>query len=492
MKLDKDMRTGRRFLGLAALLAVIASLTAAAQEGHRFTTEQVEGIPVAVTTGGAKFEGDLFTYEEVLTIPQVRVRKRALLSDPTVFTMDEEGSLFVVDAGNHRIAVFDREGRFVRGFGAEGEEIGEFMTPILQSVDEGVVTIYDMRIDRVTRFTTEGALIDTLGVPMFHFPFTPIPERPSVSDVYRAQNEAEEFERIHMMQPVGLFERPGGGWVVPEVSFRPRGDAIARAVVYDADLDTVAVMETGPVRSGTTVVIRAGGREGASAGNVLARERHQLPFAPLPAARYVPGRGIVLTTGEDPVLEWFDLDGTPLSRVRLDVRPAEITAADEEAFETGWLRALQEVAGEERARRRSRPQNRPPRNRREMMEMMETISARGRLESMKRYMTLPRSRAFWDHLFVDGSGFIWLRVPDEYHWGGGAVRHRYRILSPEGEFLGSTLTPPTMPTGNFQEQFRAVPLAHGHFMGITRDAPTGTWRLTVYRVTPAVPGLSWP
>ncbi len=494
------------------MVTVIACVSVVAQEGHLFTTEQVEGIPVAVTSGGAKYAGELFTYEEVMTIRQERVRKRALLSDPTVFTMDEEGFLFVVDAGNHRIAVFDHEGDFVRGFGAEGEEIGEFMTPILQSVEEGVVTIYDMRIDRVTRFTTEGALIDTLGVPMFHFPFTPIPERPSVSDVYRAQNEADEFDRTHLMQPVGLFERPGGGWIVPEVSFRPRGDAITRAVVYDADLDTVAVMESESVRSGTTVVIRVGGRQtgpgttrpgmapsgtpparrSSTGGSVMARERHRLPFAPLPVARYVPGRGIVLTTGEEPVLEWFDLDGTPISRVRIDALPDEITAEDETDFEVGWRRALQEVTNEERARERSRSQNRPPRNRRELMEMMETISARGRLESMKRYMTLPRTKAFWDHLFVDEAGFTWLRVPDEYHWGSGAVRHRYWILSPEGEFLGTTLTPPTMPTVNFQEQFRAVPLAHGHFMGITSDESTGTWRLTVYRVTPAVSGLSWP
>ncbi len=508
----QGLRTAGPLFGVAVILSVISSDPLSAQVGHSFTIEQGEGFPVAVTSGGAKYEDDLFTYHEVLTIPQERVRKHARLSEPTVFTMDEEGFLYVVDVGNHRIARFDSEGRFVRGFGAEGEEVGEFMTPILQSVEEGIVTIYDMRIDRVTRFTTEGALIDTLGVPMFHFPFTPIPERPTVSDVYRAQNEAEAFDRTHMMQPVGLFERPGGGWIVPEVSFRPRGDAIARAVIYDTALDTVAVIDSRPVRSGTTVVIRVGGRGGVSAGtragmsrpgspqagrtssggSVMARERHRLPFAPLPVAHYVPGRGIVLTTGEEPLLEWFDLEGNPLGQVRIDIPPTEITAGDEEAFEADWRRALLEVTAIEGERKRSRSPNRPPRNRRELMEMMKTVSARGRLESMKRYMTLPRTRAYWDHLFVDGAGYTWLRVPEVYHWGGGAVRHRYWIISPEGEFLGSTMTPPTMPTINFQEQFRAVPMAQGHFMGVTKDESTGTWRLTVYRVSPAVPGLAWP
>ncbi|MFC1628285.1 6-bladed beta-propeller [Gemmatimonadota bacterium] len=492
-------------LGGAGLISLLP------QEEHHFQTIETDGVSVAVTTGGPRYAGDLFTYEEVLTIPQERVRKRALLSDPTVFTMDEDGFFYVVDAGNHRLVVFDPEGEFVRDFGEEGEEPGQFMTPILQSVEEGVVTIYDMQIDRVTRFTTDGALIDTIGVPMFHFPFTPIPKKPTVSDYYRAQDEAEEFERTHLMQPVGLYERPGGGWIVPEVSFRPRGDALTRTIIYDADLDTVAVMDSDPVRSGTTVVIRAGGRSSgpgsgspglrsgmqsgtpSPAGAVMARERHRLPFAPFPAARYVPGRGIVLTTGEEPVLEWYDLEGNLTGRVTIETPPVPVTAEDEQLFEKGYGNTLLATEQDDgRTRRAGRNLNQSPRNRREMMEMMEAVSARGRLESMKRYMTLPKTKAFWDHLFVDDSGCTWLRVPENYNWGPEAVQHRYWIVSPEGEFLGSTQTPPTFPTRNFQEQFRAVPLEHGHFMSVKRDEATGAWRLTVYRVTSAIPGFSYP
>ncbi len=499
-----------RGISVAALLIILALplgggvlISLLPQEEHAFRTVDIEGIPVAITTGGPKYEGELFIYEEMLTIPQERVKKRARLSDPTVFTMDEDGFIYVVDSGKHRVAVFDPEGKFVRDFGKEGEESGEFMTPILQSVEGGIVTIYDMQIDRVTRFTTDGALIDTTSVPMFRFPFTPIPKNPTVSDIYRAQDEAEEFERTHIMQPVGLFERPGGGWIVPEVSFRYRGDARSRAVLYNADLDTVAVVNSDQVRSGTTVVIRLGGRGGgsgrmpsrmsSSTGSVMAREPHRLPYAPLPAVRYVPGRGIVVTTGEGPVLEWYNLDGDLIGRVRIETPPAPVTPEDERLFDQGFRKAL--IATEEQSRetrRTERDLNRRPRNRREMMEMMEMVSTRGRLESMKRYMTLPRTRAFWDHLFVDDAGYTWLRVPGTYSWEPEAIRHRYWIVSPEGEFLGSTLAPPTMSSRNFQEQFRAVPLEHGHFMSVTMDESTGTWRLTVYRLTSAVPEFSYP
>ncbi len=511
MSINRGIRAAMLLFVLGLPLGGAGLVSFLQQEEHLFRTIESDGVRIAVTTGGPKYAGELFNYEEVLTIPQERVRKRALLSDPTVFTMDEEGFLYVVDAGNHRLAVFDPEGDFVRAFGKEGEEIGQFMTPILQSVEDGIVTIYDMQIDRVTRFTTDGALIDTIGVPMFHFPFTPIPKNPTVSDYYRAQDEAEEFERTHIMQPVGIFERPGGGWVVPEVSFRPRGNALTRAIIYDADLDTVAVVDSEPVRSGTTVVIRLGGRRSdsgraspgmrsgmqpgtpSSTGSVMAREPHRLPFAPFPAVRYVPGRGIVLTTGEEPVLEWYDLNGNLTGRVSIEVPPTPVTPEDEQRFEKGFRDALVTTETDDRETRRAeRNLNQRPRNRREMMEMMEAISVRGRLESMKRYMTLPKTKAFWDHLFVDDSGCTWLRVPERYNWGPEAVQHRYWIVSPEGEFLGTTLTPPTMPVGNFQEQFRAVPLEHGHFMSVALDVATGTWRLTVYRVTSAIPGFSYP
>ena len=90
-------------LGGAGLISLLP------QQEHLFRTMESDGVPVAVTTGGPKYSGELFTYEEVLTIPQERVRKRAILSDPTAFTMDEEGFFYVVDTGNHRLVVFEHQ-----------------------------------------------------------------------------------------------------------------------------------------------------------------------------------------------------------------------------------------------------------------------------------------------------------------------------------------------------------------------------------------------
>ena len=58
----------------------------------------------------------------------------------------------------------------------------------------------------------------------------------------------------------------------------------------------------------------------------------------------------------------------------------------------------------------------------------------------------------------------------------------FRILSPEGEYLGRT----SRPKGSW------VKVARGHLMLTTYDAETGAPRLEVYEITPAVSGLKYP
>ena len=43
--------------------------------------------------------------------------------------MDDSGNIYIADSQNHRIQVFDAQGRFLRQWGREGTAPGQFKEP---------------------------------------------------------------------------------------------------------------------------------------------------------------------------------------------------------------------------------------------------------------------------------------------------------------------------------------------------------------------------
>ena len=52
------------------------------------------------------------------------------LSLPTDVGVGENGHIYVVDGGNHQVAVFDKTGQRVNTLGERGEENGQFESPV--------------------------------------------------------------------------------------------------------------------------------------------------------------------------------------------------------------------------------------------------------------------------------------------------------------------------------------------------------------------------
>jgi len=66
--------------------------------------------------------------------------------------VDSEGRVFVADFYNHRIQVFDPEGKFLLSFGAQGDGEGEFERPTDVAVDtKGNIYVVDWGNDRVQK-----------------------------------------------------------------------------------------------------------------------------------------------------------------------------------------------------------------------------------------------------------------------------------------------------------------------------------------------------
>lgn len=75
-----------------------------------------------------------------------------------------DGTLYVLDAGNFRVQAFDREGNFLRAFGKVGDAPGTFARPRGIAVDaEGNVYVTDASFNNIQVFTSHGELLLAIG-----------------------------------------------------------------------------------------------------------------------------------------------------------------------------------------------------------------------------------------------------------------------------------------------------------------------------------------
>ncbi len=66
---------------------------------------------------------------------------------------DDNGKIYVVDTGNHKIVVFDDSGNFIKEFGGHGTSDGKFDEPIGCAFDsKGVLYVSDSNNNRIEKF----------------------------------------------------------------------------------------------------------------------------------------------------------------------------------------------------------------------------------------------------------------------------------------------------------------------------------------------------
>ena len=83
---------------------------------------------------------------------------------PVQGAVGPDGTLYVLDAGNFRVQAFDRDGKFLRAWGGMGNNIGDFARPRGIAVDnEGNVYVTDGTFANVQLFNPQGQLLLTIG-----------------------------------------------------------------------------------------------------------------------------------------------------------------------------------------------------------------------------------------------------------------------------------------------------------------------------------------
>jgi hypothetical protein len=119
--------------------------------------------PALAQTSAAMVPG--FRLERVLTIGGDNASPDAAFMDIAGIAVTPQGHMYVLDARDRSVRVFDSEGRVLRRFGRQGGGPGEFQLPVAIWVDT-VVRVVDLAQQRMSHFTADGRHLRTEPVPM--------------------------------------------------------------------------------------------------------------------------------------------------------------------------------------------------------------------------------------------------------------------------------------------------------------------------------------
>ena len=173
------------------------------------------------------------------------------------------------------------------------------------------------------------------------------------------------------------------------------------------------------------------------------------PFFVGPGIRYFPGQGLLSYHGVEPELTWYDLDGRPTLRIRLDLKPLPVTEEDRQ----NYLDGLSEE-----------PPGTP------------AAYTKARRESAE----FPDHMPYYQIVQVDDAGYIWLEHVTSVRETDLDAWQDYRMLSPQGEYLADV----PLPAAPFT-------IARGRLHTLSVNEETGDHELVVYRIEPVAPGFEY-
>jgi len=384
------------------------------REDHGFRIYEEGSITIAETTGGPRFDGELFEYELVTEIREDPDRSEPLMYSPYNVWIDESRTVFVSDYGNKQIVVFSHAGEYLRAFGRDGEGPGEFRAPRIQDIRNGVVTIWDWNQRRATYYGTDG---DFIGLRPAN--------RTARAEGIRLDPEGYSYHFYHTASETQSIQSNGYG-----------------VIIFDAADDSICDIRTREVE--TVRIVEMGGIPFPA----------RIPFSARTSVT-LSGQGeIIRSTGLEPLLEFFDRDGTLTRKVVLDLPPERVLEHERSAIRDS-LWAIQDRATSDQMSELYR----------EMIEVLD----------------IPGIKAFWTNVIVDSNGFIWMQKVSSSFRITAYEDRRYRVLSPDGEYLGDTTVP--LQDGH---------VAYGRFIGIRYDEESGLGIPSVFRIRPIVDGLAYP
>jgi hypothetical protein len=400
------------------LLLALSGCTPDTGHVHGFRVVEEGAVTIATTTGGPQFTEDLFVYTKTDTILSDSEVLESILERPNHMLMGEDGALYVADDSRLQILQYDREGLFIRAFGRRGQGPGEFQSVELLEVRADTLAVYDAVLGRTTLFRTSGQLIDVFTLP------TAMPRGYSSTAVM-------QFYVLDIGKRLAI-----------ERSIQQFTHTQFRATMLDSQLDSLWTVST-PLLQTMYNVEPVPGFSGMISGIV---------YGPQPAIAYHRGAGLIVSLGDRPELLVYSDTGMLVLRIRVDLPPQRVSAEERKKVTDLFDQRISDAKGPLVAMRRAQ----------------------------KDALIIAEWKPAWTSMQVDEWGYYWLAISETVQERRDAGGTQYRVLAPDGRYLGNTRWPTSAANAR---------VSRGHLVVIETDEVTMEPIPTVYRISSAVPGF---
>lgn len=293
--------------------------------------------------------------------------------------VDGAGRIYVLDRQANELRIFSADGTHVRSVGRSGSGPGEYANANgLRWISPDTLVVVDQRGNRYSILTGEGAYVRSVPrrLGFYGWAFSGGYENGRLYE--RSTIRTQEEQRL----PVLLGPALGGKDVEQRAGLPGVSEEIARS--SEPGIDTVYLpVPTGPLHAPFTVQTERGGMMMA------------VPFAPGPVY-HVDGRGgIWHGHGSEPRIVRSSFDGDTIMEILLDAEATPVDPAELSAWEAGQsVRQFREMGG--------------------------------RLDLSR----IPKVKPFFDDLYLDPDGHLWVSVP------APPMEVVFAVLDREGRYLG--------------------------------------------------------
>ena len=131
------------------------------------------------------------------------------------FTVDKNGQIYILDAGNSRIQCFSKEGKFLFSFGRQGQGPGELSNNAskIKILSDGNIYVIDNRQRRINVYNLEGKFLFSGKTSVYHNDIVLLNNAYYLSSIILEENH----KPIHISRTLGKIDISFGIFVEPAV-----------------------------------------------------------------------------------------------------------------------------------------------------------------------------------------------------------------------------------------------------------------------------------